>query len=98
MIHVIGVRHAGGFRLALDFDDETHGLADLTELVERLAVFAPLRDEQVFRKAYVDDGTVCWPGDLDLPPARLYALAHDLPVPRTLEQSKANEFTMRSRR
>ncbi len=97
MIYVIGVRHAGEFRLALEFDDDTQGVADLSELV-RLPVFAPLQDEGTFRRAYVDDGTVCWPVDLDVPSERLYALAHGLPVPRTLEQAMANEHAVRARR
>ncbi len=97
MIHVIGVQHAGAFRLALEFDDDTRGVADLAELV-RLPAFALLRDEATFRRAYVDDGTVCWPVDLDVASERLYALAHGLPVPRTLEQANANEHAMRVRR
>jgi hypothetical protein len=97
MIHVLSVRHVGGSRLALEFDDETRGEADLTVLIKRGGLFAPLADHALLAKAYVDDGTVCWPGDVDVAPERLYALAHGLPVPDTLEQANANELSMRER-
>ena len=97
MIHVLSVRHAGGSRLALEFDDETRGEADLSSLIARGGLFAALADHALLAKAYVDDGTVCWPDDLDVAPERLYALAHGLPPPDTLEQARANELAMRER-
>jgi hypothetical protein len=97
MIHVIAVKYAGGLSLDLEFDDETAGSADMSELVGRVPLFAPLRDAKLFARAYVEDGTVCWPGDIDISPERLYALAHDLPTPDTLEQARANERMMRRR-
>jgi hypothetical protein len=97
MIHVIRVKYAGGLSLAVDFDDDSHGLVDLSELIGRLPVFASLRDQSLFCRAFVDDGAVCWPNDLDISSARIYALAHGLPTPDTLEQATANELTMRAR-
>lgn len=94
MIEVTKVKHAGGYKLALEFSDGTSGVADLASTIEAKKKFASLRDEKVFRKAFVDGGTVCWPGDLDLAPERFYALAHDLPGPDTLEQARANELEM----
>lgn len=97
MIHILSVRYAGGSRLALEFDDDTRGEADLTPLIERGGLFAPLADASLLARAFVDDGTVCWPDDLDVAPERLYALAHGLPMPDTLEQANANELAMRER-
>jgi hypothetical protein len=97
MIHVLSVRHAGGSRLALEFDDDTRGEADLTPLIARGGLFAPLADPRLLAQAFVEDGTVCWPDDLDVAPERLYALVHGLPAPDTLEQANANETTMRER-
>ena len=97
MIHVITVKYAGGLSLAVEFDDDTHGLVDLTQLVHSVPLFAPLRDPALFRRVYVDDGAVCWPNDLDHSPARIYALAHGLPAPDSLEQANANELEMRAR-
>ncbi len=97
MVHVIAVKCAGGLNLDLEFDDETVGVADLQELVARVPLFAPLQDPKLFARAFVEDGRVCWPGDLDISAERLYALAHGLPVPESLEQARANERTMRRR-
>lgn len=97
MIHVLSVKYAGGLSLALQFDDDSSGTADLRDFLERSHVFASLRDQTLFAQAYVEDGTVCWPGELDLSPERLYALAHHLPAPDTLEQANANELSMRAR-
>lgn len=63
----------------------------MANFVETFKPFAPLRDREIFSQAFVAYGTVCWPGELDIAPERLYALAHALPVPETLEQAKANE-------
>ncbi len=93
MIHVEDAQHVGGFRLAMCFSDGTRGVADLSGELRRKA-FAPLRDERVFAQAYVADGTVCWPGGLDLAAERLYALAHSLKIPGTLEEAEVNELMM----
>jgi hypothetical protein len=97
MIHVVSVQYAGDSSLTVTFDDDSSGLADLSSLIEQSEVFAALRDPDTFRRAYVDDGAVCWPGDLDVSAERLYALVHALPVPATLEQANANELLMRTR-
>ena len=92
MAEVSKVRYEGNYKLALDFADGSHGVADLESEIH--GALEPLRDKRVFRKARVEDGTVCWPGDLDLAPARLYALAHGLPIPQSFEDADANEATM----
>lgn len=94
MLHVNQVSYAGGHRLALVFSDGTLGVADLAQEVSSFKPFAPLRDQAVFAKAFIADGTVCWPGELDLAPERLYALAHGLPVPDTFDQAQENEHEM----
>ena len=90
MIDVTSVRHEGELRLLLGFEDGTQGVVDLSnELVGKLGV---LRDDvNLFAAAYIDGGTVCWPGGLDLAPSRLYALAHGLPIPQSFEDAAANE-------
>lgn len=97
MVHVIALKYVGGMNLDLEFDDETIGVADLSSWVDRVPLFAPLRDLALFARAYVDDGRVCWPNDLDIAPERLYALAHGLPMPESLEQARSNELAMRRR-
>lgn len=94
MIEVTRVRHAGGYKLSLWFSDGSRGVADLSGEVAKRKRWAPLRDEKAFAKAKVDGGTVAWPGDFDLAPERLYALAHQLPPPKTEAQDRANIATV----
>lgn len=35
-------------------------------------VFSTLRDPIIFQQAYISDGAVAWPGDLDLAPDAMY--------------------------
>jgi DNA-binding XRE family transcriptional regulator len=94
MIRVIDVRYAGGYKLAMTFSDGTLGVADLTGEVTRKRL-APLRDQEKFASAIAAEHTVCWPSeDLDLAPERLYALAHGLSIPESVEQARANERTV----
>lgn len=91
MINVKSVKHLEGYRLSLTFTDGTRGVVDLAKHLDH-AMFKPIRDVKAFALAYVDNGTVTWPGDLDMAPEFFYALAHELPAPKTLEQAKSNEF------
>lgn len=90
MLKVTALEYRGEHRLFLTFSDGTSGMADLASSLD-LPALQPLRTEALFAKAYLDLGTVCWPGELDLAVEHLYALAHGLPAPKTLEQARANE-------
>ena len=35
-------------------------------------VLAPLREPQFFRRVFIDQGAVAWPGDIDLAPDAMY--------------------------
>jgi hypothetical protein len=65
-------------RLRLTFEDRTSGEVDLSDLVARGGVFAPLSDATYFSQVRVDleGGTVVWPNEVDIAPETLYARAH----------------------
>jgi Protein of unknown function (DUF2442). len=45
---------------------------DLTDLLARGAIFAPIAtDDAAFRRVSVDYGTIVWPGDIDIAPETL---------------------------
>ena len=94
MLTVTKVKALPDHRLRLSFSDGTSGEAPMRAKLESFKPFRPLLDETLFRRAYVEDGTVCWPGGLDIAAEQLYALAHELPEPTTLEQANANELHM----
>lgn len=70
----------GSRRLRLTFNDNRTGIVDLARHVEFIGTLAPLQDPAFFREAYVSNGTVCWPGDIDMDATVLYHLAFDLPI------------------
>lgn len=94
MLNVTKVKALSEFRLRLSFSDGTSGEASLKDKIASFKPFRPLTDETLFRRAYVDEGTVCWPGGLDIAAEQLYALAHKLPEPTTLAQANENELYM----
>ena len=63
-----------GYRLRVRFNDGTEGMVDLADFLrsESAGVFAPLRNEHVFRQARVILGAVTWPDDLDLAPDAMH--------------------------
>src|SRR4051812_29444293 len=73
---ITAVHHIDPFRLRVEFADGTSGVADLESMVHSFAPFAPCRDVALFRQAFIEGGTVAWPGGLDLASERLFELAH----------------------
>lgn len=62
------------FRLWVRFNDGTEGEVDMAGFLRssRAGVFAPLRDEGLFRQVRLEWGAVTWPGELDLAPDAMY--------------------------
>ncbi len=90
MIRVREVEAKPGHKLALRFSDGTHGVADMTGLLDETP-FAPLRDAGAFGEVFVEHGAVEWPCGVGVASETLYALAHGLARPRTLDDARANE-------
>jgi hypothetical protein len=55
------------WKLIVVFDNLLSKELDCSTLLQYPA-FAPLKDEQFFKKAFINHNTVCWPGNLDLNP------------------------------
>lgn len=72
MLRVIDVRHAGGYRLEVQFSDGHGGVVDLTDWLDG-PVFEALRDIKLFALAALEPqtGTVRWPNDADIAPEYL---------------------------
>ncbi len=90
---VTNIRYLDGFRLALEFSDGTHGVADLAQTVQGSlsASVRELADLALFRRVSLENGAATWPVGVDLATERLYALAHGLQPPPTFEEAQANE-------
>ena len=81
MSRIVRVLVLDGYRLHVEFDDGTAGEINLTDRLFG-PVFEPLRDENEFKKASIDEfGAVCWPCGADLAPDALYRrLASEVPA------------------
>jgi hypothetical protein len=80
---VLSVRHAGEYRLHLEFSDGVATDIDFTERIRgRLGLFAALQDLEFFRQVRLEEeaGTIVWPNGLDLCPDVLYSLATGRPI------------------
>lgn len=78
------VSHANlvvGHVLQLSFSDGRQGTVDFAALIESdlPPVFIILRDPKLFAEFRLEQGTLHWPGDLDIAPEFLYfrAFAHE---------------------
>ena len=71
---VVQVKALPDHRLHVRFVDGTEGELDVAPFIfsRRPGVFERLQDPKEFAKAYVDDGVVAWPGDLDMAPDAMY--------------------------
>jgi Protein of unknown function (DUF2442) len=69
--HLIRLTPQSNHRLLLEFDKGEIRLFDLTPLLDK-GVFRALRDSPEFAQACVVDGSVEWPGEIDLSYDTLY--------------------------
>lgn len=91
---ITSVRYVDGFRLEVTFEDGSTGTADMAETIKGKTFFAPLLDVEIFKQARIEEGTVAWPGDIDIASEAVYALAHGLPKPKSIEDVHANELAV----
>ena len=66
LVKVATVRHLGGYRLLVAFSDGSRGIRDFADVVAAGGeMIAPLRDEALFARAFVEMGVLAWPHGLD---------------------------------
>jgi Protein of unknown function (DUF2442) len=69
---VVGARHIRGFIVSTRFDDGTEKQIDVSQWFKG-PVFEPLKDPKLFKKFFIDGGTLAWPNGVDIAPEALYA-------------------------
>lgn len=75
IISITNVEPLDGFWIRASFSDGAVKEIDLSELISRGSVFAPIRDHrEVFNQVHVnpETHTIEWPGEVDLDPEVLY--------------------------
>ena len=72
VLEVAAVEPLEGRTVRLTLSDGSVVDRDLTDLLARGGVFAPIAaDDSAFRRVSVDYGTIVWPGDIDIAPETL---------------------------
>jgi hypothetical protein len=90
---VVGARHITGFIVATRFDDGTEKQIDVSQWFKG-PVFESLKDPKIFKKFFIEAGTLAWPNGVDIAPEALYAAREST----TKGHNKRIERTRRTRR
>jgi len=69
---VVRARHISGFVVSTRFDDGTVKRIDVSQWFKG-PVFESLKDPKLFKKFFIEGGTLAWPNGVDIAPEALYA-------------------------
>ena len=73
IIKVRSIRRLGGFRLAIEFSDDSFGERDFSFIkTETGPMLEPLKDPAYFARVFVEDGALTWPNGYDWDPIALH--------------------------
>ncbi len=75
---VIQVQTMSNYMLKVAFDTGETKIFNVKPYLD-MGIFKKLQNQDVFDQAYVDYGTVCWPGSLDIAPETLFDKGISLP-------------------
>lgn len=79
LLDVTKVVVRSGYNLELEFENGELRMFDMSPYMNRKP-FVRLKDSAVFKCAFIDYGTVVWPGNIDIAPETLYDLSVPLQV------------------
>jgi hypothetical protein len=71
LLDVVFVKPLPEFKLSLEFENQEKRIFDVAPYLE-MGVFCQLKDTKIFNRAFIDGGTVMWPGEIDIAPETLY--------------------------
>lgn len=71
MAEVVEVWPLENHWIEVRFDDGRHGVFDVNPYLS-WPTFARLKDAECFNQVHIKNGTVCWPGDLDIAAERIW--------------------------
>lgn len=71
LLDVIAVVPQPEYQLLVEFENGEKRQFDMRPLLERQP-YLPLKGLSLFKLAYIDYGTVVWPGNIDIAPETLY--------------------------
>lgn len=74
LIDVVKVEADSSYGLVLEFENGESRRFDMTPYLDQKP-WIRIRSQHLFQQAYVENGTVAWPGNIDIDPETLYDLA-----------------------
>lgn len=73
LIKVRKAKPLGGYRLAIEFSDDTMGERDFSFITSETGpMLEPLKDLTYFRRLFVENGVITWPNGYDWDPIALH--------------------------
>ena len=69
---VVSARYVSEFVVSTRFDDGTQKHIDVSQWFKGPG-FDALRDQELFKKFFIEGGTLAWPNGVDIAPEALYA-------------------------
>jgi hypothetical protein len=74
LLDVVAVQVTDEYQLLLTFENQEKRLFDMRPLIET-PPWNRLKHGDVFRKVHIQQGTIVWPGQIDIDPETLYELS-----------------------
>lgn len=71
LLDVVKVNVADNYNLILEFENGEIRQFDMNPLLD-LKPWIRIKPKALFDRAYIDNGTVAWPGNIDIAPETLY--------------------------
>jgi hypothetical protein len=87
MVKARRVRPLPDHRLEIAFDDDTMGVADLSDFVNLGPMTEPLRDPAYFARVFIEMGVPTWPNGCDIDPINQHMLMQEAGTLRPVSEA-----------